>query len=198
MSNFIKVKLSDRNEFRCLGAFELFGLKPSNLSFKIDTGCGLTSIPLKKANIEESVLKMYKDLDYADTSIEKQISFGVNDTIEYRNRARELLRQGRYSEIDSLTCTRPLDNFTIDGINLGTLNVRVSYTRVGNILIGMDILSKMDCHIAKTPTGETYFIACPLINIKNNKADKYYLELERLCGLGSKINSALVRRDIGY
>ena len=81
---------------------------------------------------------------------------------------------------------------------LTTLNVRVSYTRVGNILIGMDILSKMDCHIAKTSTGKIYFIACPLTSIENKTADDYYLELEKLYSLGSQINSALVRRDINH
>lgn len=196
MSNFIKSKLSQKNEFRCLGSFELFGMKPNNLSFKIDTGCGRTSVPLKKVNIESSVLEQYKNLDYSDESIIKTVSFGVNDTAEDRDRAKVLIKQKRYSEIHSLMCTRTLKNFTIGGVNLGDISLRVSYTRVGNILIGMDILSKMECHIITTPDNETYFLACPIDQIKAGNGDDFYIELENLYNLGSNINSAVLKSVI--
>lgn len=54
-------------------------------------------------------------------------------------------------------------NFEIDfgGVCINKDYVKVSYDRTGNILIGMDVLSKMDMHIGKSKILEkTVFIAC--------------------------------------
>ena len=49
--------------------------------------------------------------------------------------------------------------------------VNISYDRTGNILIGMDILSKLDIHIGKSKILEkTIFLACP-----NNSINQVYL-----------------------
>jgi len=49
--------------------------------------------------------------------------------------------------------------------------VNISYDRTGNILIGMDILSKLDIHIGKSKIlGKTIFLACP-----NNNINQVYL-----------------------
>ena len=49
--------------------------------------------------------------------------------------------------------------------------VNISYDRIGNILIGMDILSKLDIHIGKSKILEkTIFLACP-----NNSINQVYL-----------------------
>ena len=49
--------------------------------------------------------------------------------------------------------------------------VNISYDRTGNILIGMDILSKLDIHIGKSKIVEkTIFLACP-----NNSINQVYL-----------------------
>ena len=72
------------------------------------------------------------------------------------------------------------------------MKVKISYTRTGNILIGMDILSKLDIHIGKTSDGETIFLACPLDRIN----DEYLLEVERLFNTGSNIQSAQIRNRL--
>ena len=49
--------------------------------------------------------------------------------------------------------------------------LNISYDRTVNILIGMDILSKLDIHIGKSKILEkTIFLACP-----NNSINQVYL-----------------------
>ena len=88
-----------------------------------------------------------------------------------------------------MSCVQKVNNFTLDGCNLGDLDVKISYTRTGNILIGMDILKTLDIHIATIKTGETILLACPLDRIN----DEYLLELQKLYDIGTDINSAMVR-----
>lgn len=52
LNNYLKVELSDRNEFRCLGNFIINGLNLTDLDFKIDTGCSKTSIPIKRTPLD--------------------------------------------------------------------------------------------------------------------------------------------------
>ena len=57
------------------------------------------------------------------------------------------------------------------GIHVEKDFVKVSYDRTGNILIGMDILSKLDIHIGKSKLlGKTIFLACP-----NDRINQEYL-----------------------
>ena len=191
MNSFIKVKMSDRNEFRCQGSFEIFGSVLDGFDVKIDTGCPETSVPLRRTGLNAELIDQYMRSDYADANIIKCISFGVNDDMQKRNRDKELFRQGNYDMLNSVTCKRKLKGFKIDNCLLGDVIARISYTRVGNILIGMDILSKLDIHIAKINHHEEYFIACPLDAIKKGNADSYFLELENLFHLGSNIYSVV-------
>lgn len=58
----------------------------------------------------------------------------------------------------------------------------MSYDRTGNILIGMDILSKMDIHIGKSKiTNKTIMLACPYEMINN----EYYKALNEHFGLSA-------------
>lgn len=52
----------------------------------------------------------------------------------------------------------------------------------------MDILSRLDIHLANTKEG-VIMLACPLDNIN----DDYLMELERLYSIGTIINSAHIR-----
>lgn len=192
MNKYIKITLSNRNEFRCRGYVEFGGNKLADLNFKIDTGCPYSTILLSRTPLDRDKILEYKAQAYSNPNIEKVISFGVNDTKETKERDRFIFKSGEYDLLNSVTCIQDVKNFTIEGCNIGDLKVKISYTRTGNILIGMDILSKLDIHIGKTSEGETIFLACPLDRIN----DEYLLEVERLFNTGSNIQSAQIRNRL--
>lgn len=191
MSKFIRATLNSRNELRCKGAFDFIGHRMDDISFKIDTGCNYTCIPLKRTTLDDVLIEEMKHRDYLDPRIEKVVSFGVNDTDEKRESDISKFRAGNFNDLASVSVRRKVSNLTIDGCNLGKQEIFINYTRTGNILIGMDILSKLDIHIGKTSEGETVFLACPLDRIN----DEYLLEVERLFNTGSDIQAVQIRNS---
>ena len=94
MNSYIKVMLSSKNEFRCRGSFDLFGVSLAGFDVKLDTGCPRTSVPLLRTGLSREEIDKHMIADYRDDSIEKAVSFGVNDDLEKRKKDRELFRQG--------------------------------------------------------------------------------------------------------
>jgi len=164
-SKFILLELNPRNEIRAdvnmsiksLGITEI-----EKINVKIDTGCPYTSIPIQKLGISNAKAQQMKQKDCANKKIKKEISFGVNDTKEKRDLDKESFRNGRYTDLKSVTFQHGELKIDFEGVLLRKDSVKVSYDRTGNILIGMDILSQMDIHIGKSRLlGKTVFIACP-------------------------------------
>lgn len=129
MNNYIKINISKKNELRCVGSFELFGIKLDKLSLKIDTGCGYTSIPLKRTPLEEEVLYNHMIEDYSNPKIKKTMTFGVNDTELKRKSDKIKFDSGDYLGLTSIACEHNIKNLTLDGYNLGDFNIMVSYKR---------------------------------------------------------------------
>lgn len=163
--NFILLKLNERNELRAdinmtiksLGITEI-----ENINVKIDTGCPYTSIPVKKLGISNERAQWMKQRDCINPLIKKEISFGVNDAKEKRESDKEKFRNGKYMELQSVTFQHRDLEIDFEGICLKKDFVKISYDRTGNILIGMDLLSRMDIHIGKSRKfGKTIFLACP-------------------------------------
>ena len=67
----------------------------------------------------------------------------------------------------------------------------VSYNNDNVNLIGMSIMKDWDIHIGKDRDNKTVFLGCPRKYIN----DEYILELERTFGIGSIINSTIVRKE---
>lgn len=189
MNDYMDIELNSKNEFRCEGSFELFGAVLDKLNFKIDTGCPLTTIPLLRTPLSHSVIEVNKQKDYGDTLVKKQISFGVNDSLLKRKTDKEKFKQGLYDQLDSVTCTKKVNNFIIAGCGFGNMDIKVSYTRTGNMLIGMDVLQKCDIHIARASDNKIHLLACPGHKIN----DAYLLKLEEFYKTGTIINSAIIR-----
>ena len=94
--------------------------------------------------------------------IRKEISFGVNDSKEKRDADKEKFKAGKYTELKSITFQHRDFKLNFDGGCINKDYVKVSYDRIGNILIGMDVLSQMDIHIGKSKVlRKTVFLACP-------------------------------------
>lgn len=185
-NKYIEIKLNKNNEFRTTAEITVLGNKYSNINVKIDTGCPCSVIPVSKLGISSIKAKILKEIAIADNNIKKSIGFGVNDTDEYKRKAKEDFEKGNYANLKSVSFTHKVDNFLISGVPIINDTIRVSYDGVGNILIGMDILKNWDIHIGTIGTGETYFIACPMSQLN----DEYYRELNKTFGIGDNIITA--------
>jgi len=195
-SKYIKIKLNKDNEIRAdvdisIGSLGLLGLTEVNV--KIDTGCPYTSIPFQKLGKSKALSKEQKIKDCENVKIKKELSFGVNDSEEYREEALDKFRGGEYSELRNITFRHRDFKVEFNGVEIQSETVKISYDRTGNILIGMDILSKLDTHIGKSiKTGEIIFLACPLESIN----DEYLTALEEEFGICTSINAALIRSEL--
>lgn len=168
-NKYILIEMNQRNEIRAdvNMAIKSMGLTEiENLNVKIDTGCPYTSIPILKFGISNAKAQQMKQRDCADNKINKEISFGANDSKEKRESDKEKFKDGRYMELKSITFQHRDFEIDFGGVCISKDYVKVSYDRTGNILIGMDILSKLDIHIGKSKIlGKTVFIACPYENM---------------------------------
>lgn len=196
MSNYLKIILSNKNEFRIDTDISISSLginKVHNISVKIDTGCPYTSIPVQKLGISKSQAQVMKQKDSLDKAIQKDISFGVNDTQSDRQVALALFKTGNYMMLKQITYIHNDLEINFGGVIVHKQNVKVSYDRSGNILIGMDILKDWDIHIGTIDTGETIFLGCP----KDQINDEYLQELENTFNIASSINASLIKKHIG-
>lgn len=189
-NKYILLEMNKKNEIRAdidisIASLGLFGLE--NVNVKIDTGCPYTSIPIKKLGISSEKALEWKKRDIEDNNIQKQISYGVNDTDEQKEQYREMLKQGKYEELPAVTFLHRGLTMNFDGVEIKSSSVNVSYDRTGNILIGMDILRNWDIHIGTTKYGKTVLLACP----KDQLNDEYFLELSNLFELGDDILGAV-------
>ena len=189
-NKYILLEMNKKNEIRAdvdisIASLELFGLE--NVNVKIDTGCPYTSIPIKKLGISPEKALEWKKRDIEDNNIQKQISYGVNDTEEQKEQYREMLKQGKYEKLPAVTFLHRGLTMNFDGVEIKSSSVNVSYDRTGNILIGMDILRNWDIHIGTTKYGKTVLLACP----KDQLNDEYFLELNNLFELGDDILGAV-------
>lgn len=162
------IPLSDKNEFKIDGDIELFD-EVRHLTFKIDTGCSITTIPFKKiGDFSNEVVLNYKKTAIKEGRPYKR-SYGVSDSREKMEKDKELIRLGKLEECTSLKflyndCVINFGNYRI------TSDIHINFDRTGNILIGMDILSKFDFHCGRSlKTDEYLFIGC----LKSNITQKY-------------------------
>lgn len=185
-NKYIKIKLNKNNEFRTTADLTVLGDTYFDVNVKIDTGCPRTVIPVSKLGISKFKANILKTVAIADNTIEKSIGFGVNDTEEYKKKAKEDFEAGNYAGLKSISFTHKVEDFFIDNVPITKDAVRVNYDGVGNVLIGMDIMKDWDIHIGTTPTGETLFLACP----QDQLNDEYFMELNRIFGIGDSIITA--------
>lgn len=140
----------------------------ANVNVKIDTGCPHTSFPMQKLGISDAEAYRMKLKDSNDASIMKSISFGVNDSKTKKDEDKKKFRSKRYMELNSISFRHIATGLSICDMDIGDFEVSVSYDRVGNILIGMDILKTLEVHMGTISTGETVLLACPRNNITND------------------------------
>ena len=60
MSDYIKIVLNSNYEFRCDGELSLYGMRFVMLSFKIDTGCQYSVLPLIRTGLPQNMILQYR------------------------------------------------------------------------------------------------------------------------------------------
>lgn len=156
----------------------------SKVNVKIDKGCPRTSFPLLKFGISDYEAYRFKARDCGDSGVPKSIPFGVNDTKQKRIEDKRKFRAKIYMELNSISFRHIAENFAINDVRISDVDVLVSYDRTGNILIGMDILKRLETHIGVSKTGETVLLACP----RENLTDEYWAKLADLFCVKSVYN----------
>lgn len=182
-NKYIKIKLNQNNEFRTTADLTILGDTYYDVNVKIDTGCPRTVIPVLKLGISKFKASILKAVAIKDNDVTKSLGFGVNDTEEYKKKAKSDFENGNYSNLKSVSFTHKVSDFFIANVPILKDTVRVNYDGVGNVLIGMDIMKDWDIHIGTISSGETFFFACP----KDSLNDDYYIELNRLFGICNTI-----------
>lgn len=171
-SEYIEIPLNSNNEFKTDVSLSIGSLGINNIdnvTVKIDCGCPHSTLPLRRLGLSKDLAYLQKIQDCTNTNITKEISFGVNDTNEHISNALKLFKSGDWMHLKEITFIhRDFSVYFNDEFCIHNSNIRVSYDRTGNILIGMDILKHLDCHIGKTSSGNTIFIACPDNNLTHN------------------------------
>ena len=77
---YLKIVMTDRNEFRTTADLSFRGTDYKKVDVKIDTGCGYSSFPVSRLGITPTEAYLLKVVDSTDDSVRKAISFGVNDS----------------------------------------------------------------------------------------------------------------------
>ena len=183
MNNYILAELSSTKNgggsFNCKANFKLDNM-PLNfleVDVKIDTGCSLSTIPLKSLGISKHMLQTLKEKDI-DNNLVFQRSYGVETG--------GTLHQIPITKHQKMSCKalkfkHNLSSFRINDVPIPQNSIYINYDRSGHILIGMDIIKQLFFVIDKSLiTGKVTLIACPntLINDDFREALKNHFNLD--------------------
>lgn len=183
MSNYIYCEMRPTNSgiggtFEVLSSFKLDNIpSPFNdVIVKIDTGCSISTIPLAGFRVLRFFCERLKRDDIRK-GIPYQLSYGVESA--------GMKHKKPVTDQDKLDCTamkfrHAIVDFTIADVPIEQEAVYVNYDRRGNILIGMDILSKWDVHMGISKNnGKNVFLGCPVTSV----TQEYYNALQKHFGL---------------
>ncbi|MCM1127955.1 MAG: hypothetical protein NC429_15990 [Lachnospiraceae bacterium] len=147
-----------------------------DIDVKIDTGCSISTIPLKRLKVSDTLCKTLKKMD---------IMNGTSYLLSYGIESGGLRHEVPITDDEKMECPamkfeHGISDFMIAGVKISSDRICLNYDRKGNILIGMDILKDWDIHIGVSKvTGKSLFLACPM----ENKCGEYIDALERHFGI---------------
>lgn len=164
MNSYIELELNPNKygggSFDCKANFKLdnFNTLFQNIDVKIDTGCAISTIPVRKLKVSDTICKKLKSADI-DNQLFSLRSYGV-ETGGLKHIEPKTKRQKMKCE--ALKFQHCISNLQLNGVKIPSDNIFLNYNRSGNILIGMDILSLMICHIdVSRKTGKLTLLCCP-------------------------------------
>lgn len=139
-----------------------------DVGVKIDTGCSLSTIPLKRLNVSDTLCKVLKSADIVGR-IPYYFSYGVESG--------GLKHAIPITDIEKMDCPaikfeHKISCLTIGGVKIPNEKICLNYDRKANILIGMDILKNWDIHMGISKiTGKNLFLASPFGDICEEYSD---------------------------
>lgn len=147
-----------------------------DIEVKIDTGCSISTVPLRRLKVSDTLCKTLKKIDIIN-EIPYFLSYGIESG---GLRHTVPITVDEKMECPAMKFTHKISDFTIGGVKISSDKICLNYDRKGNILIGMDILKDWDIHIGVSKeTGKSLFLACPV----KNKSEEYLDTLKRHFGL---------------
>ena len=164
MNNYLEIELTPNRcgggSFNCKADFILDNFPSSfkNIDVKIDTGCSISTIPIRKINADKRICRREKAKDI-DKGVPYLQSYGVESG--GKNHRKPNTRRQKM-KCEALKFQHSLKMMRINGVLMNIDYIYLNYDRSGNILIGMDILKQMICHIDESlVTGKLTLLCCP-------------------------------------
>ena len=188
MTDFLEIELTKSLEFRCNFKSDIYGIHGESTFYpsirqsgiKIDTGAHGILIPLRTLcwtdaqiqNILDDVVKHSRKSLSVINGVESVNSISSS---QLRSESENFIKSYKGVAISILA-----DRIVVGDLEFKDVPVRVTPHTTGNILLGMDVIKKMDNHIGTSRiTGETTLLACPEDAISND----YLLALDKHFGI---------------
>lgn len=191
LTNYLLIEKDKRNELHVTADIHIPNIEIGDIirpKVKIDTGCSYTNIPVQSIGMSQDLAMKYKWKDLNNSEIKRYMTFGVNDSAEYRQIVAQGMNTEQLMDVRAVSFRHRNVEIEIGGIRIRK-TISVNYDRTGNVLIGMDILSQMDMHMGKSKIlDKTVLLACPYTMLN----DDYYRALEDHFGLGNSLVFAQV------
>lgn len=178
-NNFLLVELSDKNRFSITlsGDLDMQNSSVINQIAILDTGCASSNLPYYRIVPDSAYANFKKQLDIKGNR-DYEISYGV-ETGGFSHSIPKTFDEKM--KCSALKFKHSMKDFSLNNYNIGTQDVYVNYNRRGNILIGMDILRRLDFYTGLSRiTGTIVFIG-----VLREQKDKsgYYIALKEHFGL---------------
>ncbi|MCM1092001.1 MAG: hypothetical protein NC092_00195 [Butyrivibrio sp.] len=146
--------------FVTLASFDVesIGLTFENIDVKVDTGCSVSTLSLQRYKLSEEFCRKCKEQDIKN-DVSYMLSYGIESG--GRKHKKPLTLE------DKMDCTamkflHDTSNFYLNGVRISVQNIYINFDRANHMLIGMDILDKLDIHMGESKiNGKYLFIACP-------------------------------------
>ncbi len=168
-SKFIEIEMTPTANgiggfFSTAASFRLDNFKAPfyDIEVKIDTGCSISTIPLNRLKVSDSLCQLLKRIDVTN-EVPYFLSYGIGSgglkhTIP--------VTDAEKMDCPAMKFEHGISDFVIGGVKIFSDKIYLNYDRCGNVLIGMDILENWDIHIGiSRKTGKNVFLACPMENV---------------------------------
>ncbi|MCR5098824.1 MAG: hypothetical protein K6B14_07750 [Lachnospiraceae bacterium] len=140
----------------------------NDVSVKIDTGCSISTVPLGAFRVLRLFCDGLKKSDIRN-GVPYQLSYGVESA---GMRHKKPNTDAEKMNCPAIKFQHDITGFSIAGVPIHDDKIFVNYDRRGNILIGMDIISKWDVHMSiSKDSGKYVFLGCPLDSINDEYRD---------------------------
>lgn len=186
-NTLILLSLSEKRKNSFMGTLNL-GNGLSGFA-KIDTGCTLTSIPVRSFGLSKEECKELKKKeinDYRDGKVRIVRSIGVETSSDKKMKDIDSMSDDELLKDESI-CFEHSSKLTFEDYDLGVHNYKVNYDRCKYGLIGMNIIKELEYYgDYSSKLGANLFLG--VLRSREDKSD-YYRALEDHFNLITKLSN---------